>query len=357
MTTLQGERERFAPGLDDLGDGVHAWLQPNGSWGESNAGLVVGDGESLLVDTLWDPILTRDMLHAMEGETARAPIGCLVNTHGDPDHWWGNQELIGAEILATDAARAQMESGAPAELDRLRMLGRGLALAGGSPLPWFGRGASRALGRYVTRMLAPFDFSEVEPRLPTRTFSGRLEIAFGGRRAELIEVGPAHTPGDAFVFVPDARVVFAGDLLFVGATPVMWAGPVANWTAALDLLLELEADIYVPGHGPVTEAEGVRTVRRYWEWLEPAARERFGRGLTVDQAARDLLWRNEFQDREFAEWDNPERIVINLRTLYLAFEGKPTEPGTRELLAVFQKLSRIAAELPDAAPRALHTDL
>jgi cyclase len=60
--------------------------------GESNAGLVVGDGTSLLVDTLWDPRLTRRMLNAMAALIEGAPIKRLVNTHSDGDHWWGNQE-------------------------------------------------------------------------------------------------------------------------------------------------------------------------------------------------------------------------------------------------------------------------
>jgi cyclase len=67
--------------------GVHAWLQPNGVLGEGNAALVVGDGASLLVDTLWDRRLTRRMLAAMRPLVERAPIETLVNTHSDGDHW------------------------------------------------------------------------------------------------------------------------------------------------------------------------------------------------------------------------------------------------------------------------------
>jgi hypothetical protein len=65
MATLFGDSERYAAGLTHAAPGVHAWLQSNDAWGESNAGLVVGDDESLLVDTLWHPALTRMMLEAM----------------------------------------------------------------------------------------------------------------------------------------------------------------------------------------------------------------------------------------------------------------------------------------------------
>jgi hypothetical protein len=87
--SLHGDPARYPAGLQDLGSGLWAWLQPNGGLGESNAGLVVGAGESLLIDTLWDLPLTRRMLDAMAAPTAQAPIRRLVNTHADGDHCWG----------------------------------------------------------------------------------------------------------------------------------------------------------------------------------------------------------------------------------------------------------------------------
>ena len=94
----------FDGGLTELAPGTWAWLQPNGGLGESNAGLVVGDGAALLVDTLWDERLTAAMLEAIVPvcERAGAPIRHLFNTHGDGDHWYGNGLLgAGVEIVAT----------------------------------------------------------------------------------------------------------------------------------------------------------------------------------------------------------------------------------------------------------------
>src|SRR5436305_7980941 len=101
--SLLGQPARYPAGLRDLGGGLFAWLQPNGGLGESNAGLVVGDEESLLIDTLWDLRLTRRMLDGFARYVERAPIKWLVNTHGDSDHCWGNQLVSGAEIIATRA--------------------------------------------------------------------------------------------------------------------------------------------------------------------------------------------------------------------------------------------------------------
>src|SRR3954468_12370871 len=140
------------------------------------------------------------MLDAMTPLIREAPIRTLVNTHGDGDHWWGN-ELVGArEIIATEAAAThEMRNVKPGALIATGKIGQALS--------W------RPSGRYLERMVAPFDFTGITLTPPTRTFSGRLELEVGGRKIELIEVGPAHSQGDAIVHIPDARVVFAADVV------------------------------------------------------------------------------------------------------------------------------------------------
>src|SRR4051794_11288837 len=272
------ERRLAEPRLERVGDGAQAWIQPSGDWGEANAGLVVGDGASLLIDTLWDETLAQRMLDAMSPLVAGAPITTVVNTHSDGDHWWGNARVpADAEIVTSEASLAIMRSSDTKELVRFKRLGAALAR-----LP----GGVGAFGRYARDMLAPFRLDEVTLRPATRAFSGEERLDVGGREIRLIGVGPAHTPGDLVVFVPDARVVFAADVLFVGCTPIVWAGPVERWQAALDTLLGLEADVYVPGHGPVSGRAEIEALRAYWSWLEPAVRERHARGLSPWETAQ-----------------------------------------------------------------------
>jgi cyclase len=345
VTPLHPGPARFEGGLVDIGSGVQAWLQPNGLLGESNAGLVVGDGASLLVDTLWDPPLTRRMLVAMAPLLETAPIKTLVNTHSDGDHWWGNQEVQGAEIIATESAKAVMEEQSPAEMRRFRALAGALRIAGSTPLPYPGRGAIGVIADYAGEAIGPFEFDEVRLVPPTRTFSGELQLDVGDREVRLIEVGPAHTPGDLIVWVPDARMALAADILFIGVTPIMWAGPLERWVAALERLLELGAERFVPGHGPICGPEEVRRLLDYWRWLDRAAAQLLDAGRSAVEAARELVLGEEIAERGFADWLAPERALVSVRTIDAHRRGAATLPGPRELVAAFFRMALLARDL------------
>lgn len=259
----------YTLGLHDLGDGCHAWLQPDGGWGWSNSGLITGSGTSLVVDTLFDLALTRSMLDAITPVTDAHPVATLVNTHSDGDHTHGNELLRDVEIIASEAAAALITQ---EEVDALVAL---------TKLP-------DARGEFVRKVFGPFEFEGITATPPTRTFAGRESLDVGGREVRLIQVGPAHTPGDTIVHVPDARLLYAGDVLFIGGTPIVWTGPVERWIAACDLMLDLDVDAIVPGHGPVGGKPDVARMREYLVFVEAEARKRFSDGLTVDEAIASI---------------------------------------------------------------------
>ena len=302
----------YRRGLHELGDGLYAYLQPDGGWGWSNAGLVTGETGSLLIDTLFDLSLTREMLDQMRPATESRPIKQAMNTHGNGDHWFGNQLLPdGIPIIATSAAVEEMRTAPPALMN---------ALTGATGLP-------DDIESFVRRIFGRFDFSDIEPRFPSESFDGRRELTVDGRRVELIEVGPAHTAGDAIVHVPDAGVVFTGDVLFIGGTPIVWAGPISNWLTACQRILELGARVLVPGHGPVTDHSGVRDVMRYLQYVHDEARARFEAGMDAEAAADDI------DVSPFRDWGDPERIAVNVATVYRELDPDQPPVSPPELFA------------------------
>ena len=346
-TSLFGEPAAFEGGLIEVGPGTFAWLQPNGDLGESNAGLVVGDGESLLVDTLWDVRLTRRMLDAMSERTASSPITYVVNTHSDGDHWWGNQLLPDARRITSRASAEVMahELDGPARVEGFRRMGK--ALVGGSelPLPRPLRARMRTFGAYVSEILGPYDFTGVEASPASESFEGSLDLEVGGRRIELIAVGPAHTPGDLIVWLPDERVVFAADIAFVGVTPIMWAGPLANWLRALETIAALDPQVVVPGHGPVCTLAELQPIGRYLRWLEAAARPHLANGASPYAAAEAIVTSKDFRRQPWSRWIAPERMVVTCHILAREARGalKPITP--RERIRIFEQVSRLRAWL------------
>ena len=316
---------RFTKGLHDLGNGCWAWLQPDGGWGWSNAGLIHDGGESLLVDTLFDLRLTAEMLDAMKAAVpAAARIGALVNTHANGDHCYGNQLVPGARIIASRASAAEMEEFPPEAMARL--IENAAALGPGA--------------QYLAKLFSPFEFRGIRHVPATETFDGELRFRVGGKEVVLFEVGPAHTRGDVIVWVPQDRVVYTGDILFIGGTPIAWQGPVENWIRACEKIAALGARVIVPGHGPLTDAKGALAVRDYLAYVRDRARESFDAGLSPADAARKLPL------GEFSSLGDAERIAVNVHTLYREWSGgKQGAANALELFGLMGELARAGAQV------------
>ena len=309
----------FRKGLTDLGNGLFAYLQPDGSWGYSNAGLVTDGEASLLVDTLFDLPLTREMLTAMADATPSArSIDTLVNTHANGDHCYGNQLVEGAVIIASKASAEEMNAVPPAMMAEMIRNADQLGPA----------------GAFFARIFGAFEFEGITPTPPSRTFEGEHMLSVGDKQVELIEVGPAHTRGDVIVHVPDDGAVFTGDILFIDGTPIIWEGPVGNWIAACDRIAAMQPRVVVPGHGPLTDVAGVNAVRDYLVYVRDEARKRFDAGLSASDAARDIAL------GDFSAWLDAERIVVNVHTLYREFGAADEPPNIVELFALMAELAQ-----------------
>ena len=331
----------YERGLKYLGSNVYAYLQPDGSWGWSNAGLIADRGETLLVDTLYDVPKTREMLAAMaEAVPGAANIQRIVNTHANGDHCYGNQAVEGAEIIASKRSAEEMVDMPPKKMALLMTLARGVTSAG--PL---GRGLASVLngvglkvaggmveaGPYVAEIFKDFDFANTELVPPTRTFEERLELKVGDKEVHLMEVGPAHTQGDVLVHVPGDSVVFTGDILFIEGHPIVWDGPISNWVNACNAIIEMNAEHIVPGHGPLTDRLGVERMRDYLTYVEGEALARFDAGMTPLDAALDI------DLSAYQGWSDSERIVINVDTVYRHKVGGPK----RSVMELYGWMSRV----------------
>jgi len=309
----------FTKGLHDLGDGGFAWIQPDGGWGWSNAGLIVDGDRSLLVDTLFDLKLTTEMLAAMREAAPDATVSfdTLVNTHSNGDHCNGNELVGGAEIISSKTTADELAAEAP---------GRLAAMMRAAP-------DMGETGQFIQHCFGAFDFEGITQTLPTRTFERSLDLTVGDKAVHLQEVGPCHTGGDILAYVPDDKLIFTGDILFIEGHPILWVGPVGNWIAACDYMLGLDVETIVPGHGPVTDKRGVQAVRDYLTYVRDESRKRFEAGMSAYDAAMDISM------ADYDSWGDGERIVVNVATLYREF-GAADAPERSEMFSLMAAINK-----------------
>ena len=310
----------FNKGLSDLGNNIYCYLQPDGGWGWSNAGLIADGDESLIVDTLFDEDLTLEMLDSMKSAEPKGMknIRALINSHSNGDHCNGNNCVDTDEVISSEATLEEMSHESPEMMAALL-----------KQAPEMG-----TLGKYFLECFGSFNFEGVTKRLPNTTFTGETQRQVGDKIVELIEVGPAHTNGDVLVHVPSDKVVFTGDILFIEGHPILWAGPVKNWINACDRIISMEVDFVVPGHGPVTDNRGVKAVRDYLIYIDTESRKRFESGMSALETAKEI-------DLDlFSTWGDGERIAVNVNSLYREYKG---EEKREEITLLFQQMAELSA--------------
>ncbi len=309
----------FTKGLHPLTSGCFAYLLPDGGYGWSNAGLITDSGETLLVDTLFDLPLTREMLATMRAAVPAAQhMGILVNTHENGDHTFGNQLVEGARIIASRPTAEAFFHMAP---EFLRDVVENYQKYGEA-------------GEYIRRYNGPefFNFNDIVLTPPTEVFDDELHLRVGNKEVILCNLGPAHTRGDTIVHVPEDKVIYTGDILFSEGTPVVWSGPVSGWVRACERIMDLDVDIVVPGHGPLTDKRGVAAMKEYLQMVESETRRRFDAGMSEEETAYSVTLEEPFKG-----WSHPERILTAISSLYREFSGR-TEPV--DVFALFAAVSR-----------------
>ena len=284
------------PETVEVGDGLFAYVQPDGSWWINNTGFLVDDDRVVAIDTCSTERRTRGFLEAIAAVTPK-PVRTLVNTHHHGDHTNGNSMVVdGATIIGHHHCREEIVGSRIGGLDAV-----------------FG----------------PVEWGDLTPTPPQVTFGERLDVHVAGRRVELIHFPlAAHTISDVIAWLPSEGVLYSGDLVFNGGTPFVVMGSVAGSLAAIGELRALAPTTIVPGHGGVCGVEALDRVEAYLRFVTDLAASAKAAGLSPLDPAR------EADLGEFAELLDAERIVGNLHRAYAELDG--AAPGAPiDLLAAF----------------------
>ena len=272
------------PRVDEVSDGVYAYVQPDGTWWINNTGFIVGTRGVTAIDACATQVRTQSFVDSIAAVSAQ-PVRTLVNTHHHGDHTHGNYLFRSATIVAHERCRDEV-------------------LAAGGP------------GERHTAIWGDVEWGEVVLEPPMLTFRDSVTIWADELRCEVRHLGtPAHTTNDSVVWLPERSVLFAGDLLFNGGTPFLLMGSIAGALESVAALREFDARTIVPGHGPVCGPEVIDEVLAYLRFVDDVARRGHDAGLSPLQAAR------ETDLGRFAELTDPERLVGNLHRAYAELDG------------------------------------
>ncbi|GAA3148003.1 MBL fold metallo-hydrolase [Planomonospora alba] len=287
MSSSRHDHPLPPPRVEEVSDGVYAYVQPDGSWWINNTGFLVGPRGVISVDSCSTERRTLAYREAIRSVTDR-PVTTLVNTHHHGDHTFGNSAFPEATIVGHEKTREAI-------------------LAEGIP-------------SYLGMAWTEVEWGDLEACPPFLTYTDRVTVHAGDLRCEVRHIGvPAHTTNDSIVWIPERRLLFSGDLLFNGGTPFVMMGSVRGALRALDEIQALGAETIVPGHGAVCGPEVIDRVRGYLRFVWETAERGRAAGLSPLEAARgtDL--------GEYGALLDPERIVGNLHRAYAELDGLP--PG------------------------------
>lgn len=303
--------------LVKVAEGVYAAIAKPGGLASGNAGFVIGDDGVLIFDTFSTPAALDEMIVEIQKLT-KLPIKYAVNSHYHLDHTGGNQVLVarGVPIIAHDNVliwqTTKNKRFLPAAADLAKR--KADATKQLAETPEDQKDKRTQLEKTIRRNDALMAITLTNP---TKTFkSGTMELKLGKRKVILATL-PGHTGGDVFAFVPDANVVFTGDLGWSKTLPNLVDATVADWIPTLDTILKQHPTAkFVPGHGNVAEAADIKDFRDYLDDLRARVKQGIASGLTLDQAKQQLTLPEKYKAFAFQNFATP-----NVEDMYKELKG------------------------------------
>jgi glyoxylase-like metal-dependent hydrolase (beta-lactamase superfamily II) len=303
--------------LVKVADGVYAAIAKPGGLASGNAGFVIGDDGVVIFDTFFTPVAIEELIGEIEKLT-KLPIKFAVNSHYHLDHTGGNQVLVarGVPIIAHDNValwQTTKNRRFLPVLDELQKRRADLAKQL-TETPEDQKDKRAQLERQIRRNDV---LQTIKLTNPTVTFnSGSIHLSLGKREVVLFTL-PGHTGGDVFAYVPEANVVFTGDLGWSKTLPNLVDATVNDWIPTLDKILSRYGTAkFIPGHGEVAGAAEMRDFRDYLDDLRNRVKKGIADGLTIDQAKQQLTLPEKYKTFAFQNFALP-----NVEDMYKELMG------------------------------------
>jgi glyoxylase-like metal-dependent hydrolase (beta-lactamase superfamily II) len=250
----------------------------------SNAGVLITEEGALVIDTRQHPRDGQDLLDRIRKITDK-PVKWVVNSHFHGDHTYGNSvfKAAGATIVAQRDTARLMQQVAAKEFARR--------------------------GQFFARR--GYDPKEVKLVLPDVTFDNEMTIRLGGKEIRLIYLGPGQNPGDTFILLPHARVLYTPGAFGQRSMPNMAFTPsVDNWIKLLGQVAAMDVDKIMPAHGDLATRPDLTELAKFLTDEYTAVKNAVAAGVKVEEAVKTLTL------PEYKDWRNYNRREQEIRSLY-----------------------------------------
>ena len=278
--------------LRQLAPNVYAYTQGGGpnlsAAGVSNAGLIVGADYLMAIDAMQGPMPAKAFIVAAKQATGK-DFGRLVNTHHHGDHVNGNQFFTHAEISSHPYCREEC-----------------LKAVANTPKMW--NPTPGIVEVAEERKLVP----------PSVTFKDDVTYFIGGTEVQFRYAGPAHTWGDIMAYLPQYKILFAGDVAFFWVAPYANNSHISKWIDVCNTIAGWDVDVIVPGHGPIGGKKELAEMAEYFKVLGVEARKRYNAKMTPGAAAAEIRL------GRFDNWIGPERLIMDVVRWYEEWDGSLT---------------------------------
>ena len=228
--------------LTKIAEYIYSYLNISGAGPENSLGanraVVVGEKFAVAIDSGISAKEGKRFIQDIQKVTQK-PVKFLVNTHGHPDHVFGNSEFekIGAIIVSHERSKNMIHKlDVAAEIEKLKDVG-----------------------------MTEEDMEGTVLSSPTLTFDSKMGLDLGNFTIEILHFGRAHTAGDILIHIPEEKVLFTGDILETDYHPYVGdpEADIDGWIKVLERMMDLDIERFIPGHGPVSSKEDVAALIKY----------------------------------------------------------------------------------------------
>lgn len=311
---IQKDRLKFV----EVAKNVFAAIAPYRGISWANAAFI-NRGEGLVFDTFFDLFHAQEMKDVYAELSGKSHPAYVVNSHYNSDHAWGNKVFKDSCIIMHKNAAQERLTENIEWYDALIKRGKDSL-------------ESTAGERYFAAQFEGFDLTGVEWIEPDIEINDDIEIRLGDTKVQVLNVAPSHSNSDVLLWMPEDKVLFAGDVVFNGCTAYSEAG-VHNWVKVLDRIInEIKPEVVVPGHGAICDVNFVQEQRDYLMNILDGVDKFYTDGISAVELSKKI------DLSKYLHWIQPERIFSSVDAILKGKRGQSPIPDWNNVPAQLEEV-------------------